>query len=119
MIEDLRKRRSVRILLALDGSAAAAAVIPSATAVARQLEGILEAVHVGPVKRAAPELRSRLGLDQADDVPLRVLVGDPVEQLLKTAGGRGVVLVILATHGHNLGQQGRMGRIPTALAARA
>jgi nucleotide-binding universal stress UspA family protein len=119
MIENLRKRRSVRILLALDGSETAAAVIPSANAVARQLDGILEAVHVGPVKRAAPELRSRLGLDQADDVSLSVLVGDPVEELLKAARGRGVVLVILATHGHNLERQGRMGSIPTALAARA
>lgn len=116
-----RETPTRKVLVALDGSAAAAMALPTARTIARQLDAAVEAVHVASEDIPEPELRRRLGLDHQDeeDVALRLLVGDPVEELLRAADDRRVAFIVLATHGHDVEAGGPLARVPEVLAARA
>jgi nucleotide-binding universal stress UspA family protein len=107
--------------VAIDGSPAAITALPTAQTIARQLNAAVEAVHVASEEMPVDKLRASLGLDQVDeeDAALRLLVGDPVEELLRAAADRHVVFIVLATHGHNVGAGPGLAPVPEALAAYA
>lgn len=121
MIRKPPKSATRKVLVALDGSAAAALALPTARTIAGQLAAVVEAVHVAPEEVSEAELSSRLGLDQAEreDIGVRLLIGDPVDELLRAVGERRVAFVVLATHGHTVAAGGRLARVPEALAASA
>jgi nucleotide-binding universal stress UspA family protein len=110
-----------KVLVALDGSPAAAVALPLARTVAGQLDADLEAVHVASAAKPSEEVRVSLGLDAAEavDIPVRVLVGDPVEELLRATSRRDVAVTVLATHGHEIGKARSIAHVPEALAANA
>jgi nucleotide-binding universal stress UspA family protein len=109
------------VLVALDGSPAAATALPAARAIAQQLQATVEIVHVAPEEVAPTELGGRLGLVHPEDetVPVRLLIGEPVEQLLRAADDRSVRFLVLATHGRRLENERPLAGIPEAVAAHA
>jgi nucleotide-binding universal stress UspA family protein len=89
-------------LLALDGSPAAQAALPTARTLAGQLGSTLEIVHVGPTELQPPELRARLHLTDQGGLRLGGRVGDPAREILSAAAEPDVALVVLTTHGHEI-----------------
>ena len=112
------------ILVALDGSPAAATALPAARVAAQQLAATLEVLHVASSVAVTPvadrDLRRDLGLDAAGlrDAAIRVLVGDPATEILRSAADPQVLLIILTTHGR-MPEFGRtFGRVAEAVVAR-
>jgi nucleotide-binding universal stress UspA family protein len=109
-----------KVLVALDGSAAAALAIPTARTLARQLGAELHAVHATE-KGKPDQVRAALGLDRPEfsDVELGVVSGNPVEAVLQAASSPRVALTVLATHGREVTQGRPLAPIPEKLAANA
>ncbi len=99
------------ILVALDGSPAAAAALPTARAVAGQLGAVITLVHVAREPMAGDERREYLDLerDRREGESLRHLTNrEPAEGILETAKDLDAALIVLTTHGaaepeHGLG----------------
>jgi nucleotide-binding universal stress UspA family protein len=111
-------RSSSRVIVPLDGSPASATAIPIARAVAAQLGGSVEILHVTEQPPADARRRLRLTEYGAADIPLREAAGDPVDVILATAADPAVALVVLTTHGRELEVIPRLGSVAEAVAAR-
>lgn len=107
------------VLVALDGSPAAATAIPLARAVAAQLDAVLEVLFIGERPASAERLRAHLGLTAytTTDIALRTDVGDPAEILLRRAADPRVAVVVLTTHGREVEGGDRLGRVAEQVAA--
>lgn len=81
------------ILAAVDDTGAARPVLATTCAVARSLHLEARALHVGA--RAQGSARAA----EDFEVPLRVVPGDPAEQIVAAAQDADVVMVVLALHG--------------------
>lgn len=113
------QRRRTRVLVALDGSPAAATALPAARALARQLGAKVEALYVSSRPVAEPALRRRLGLHEGvrGAMPISACVGEPALCILRLTGEPGVDLVVLTTHGRSI-QPGRaLGSVASAVIA--
>lgn len=111
----------IRILVGLDGSALAEAILPTVRDLARRLGGEITLLHVIHVPMAVPT-RGEAGLDdvvaaeerdagaylrriahtlEAADVAVRtaVTVGETVPEIVRVAAHERVAMVALATHG--------------------
>ena len=104
--------------MALDGSPASATALPIARTIADQLGCSLEVVYVAAEPIPAAHLRSELHIED-ETVPLRILVGDPVQQLLHAANSRDVALVVLTTHGQAVESGRVLAHAAEGVAARA
>lgn len=107
-----------KILVALDGSPAAATALPVAKTIAGQLGCGVEVAHVVSDPVSADVVREKLHLE-TETVSLRVVVGHPVEQLLHAANERHVALVVLTTHGRALEEGRQLSHVALEVAAAA
>lgn len=106
------------ILVAWDGSPAAAAALPLARAVARRLEASVEVVHVAPpgeAERAAQALQPLLAPEER--LHARA-ASEPARAILEAAADPAVTLLALTTHGGPPGAERRLGRVAQAVLAR-
>jgi len=93
-----------KILVALDGSPASATALPTARALAVQLNTALEVLHVASDQAPTEGLWSQLhaGLSGAETIQIRSHAGEPAAAILEAASDPSVVLVVLTTHGHEV-----------------
>jgi nucleotide-binding universal stress UspA family protein len=112
------ERRST-VLLALDGSSAAATALPLVRVVARQLGAAVEILHVAGDERPDPDLWQRLHveLQPGEAVQVRSHAGDPASAILQAARAPGVDLVALTTHGRVIEHGRSLGRVAQAVIA--
>jgi nucleotide-binding universal stress UspA family protein len=107
------------VLLALDGSLAAATALPLARTVANQLGATVEILHVAGEERPDPDLWQRLHveLQPGEAVQVRSHAGDPASAILQAARAPGVDLVVLTTHGRVIEPGRSLGRVAQAVIA--
>jgi nucleotide-binding universal stress UspA family protein len=110
--------RTSKILVALDGSPAAATALPVARTIAGQLGCGVEVAHVVDKWMPTHLARRSLGVE-APDTSVCVLVGNPVEQLLCAANDRRVALVALTTHGGALEEGRELSHVALEVASAA
>ncbi len=103
------------VLVALDGSPAAATAVPIACAIAAQLGASVEALHVVSAEMSEPEALAHLG---SIGMKLRLAQGDPAEEILRAGEAPSVALIVLATHGHELQHDGALASIPLHVAGK-
>jgi nucleotide-binding universal stress UspA family protein len=107
------------VLVAVDGSPAAATGLPVARTIAAQLGARVEALHVLIPGVAGIDARAVLGLEEegGGGIGLRTVDGDPVDEILRAGEDPNVLLVVLATHGHTLRRNGGLAPIPRRVIA--
>jgi nucleotide-binding universal stress UspA family protein len=107
------------VLLALDGSLAAATALPLARTVANQLGATVEILHVAGEERPDPDLWQRLHveLQPGEAVQVRSHAGAPASAILQAARAPGVDLVALTTHGRVIEHGRSLGRVAQAVIA--
>lgn len=103
-----------KLLVALDGSPAAATALPVARVVGRQLGADVEVLHVSRRPVAGPVLRRRLGRIRT---PISACVGEPAACILSHTEESRVELVVLTTHGRSIKPGRAMGRVAAAVIA--
>lgn len=113
--------RSPVVLVALDGSPAAAAALPVARTLAAQLGAELAVLHVIDRDSAETEaeVRRRLGLDREPAPQPRLFLrrGDPAQEILRAAAEPGVAMVVMATHGRVIEAGRGLGHTAEAVVA--
>jgi nucleotide-binding universal stress UspA family protein len=109
------------VLVALDGSAAAALAVPTARTIAKQIGATVRAVHVLRYPEIELRLRHALGLDRSElaDIPLDAPRGNPVDVLPQLMSRRDVAVLVMTTHGREVLRGRPLARIPEAVAASA
>jgi nucleotide-binding universal stress UspA family protein len=107
------------VLLALDGSPAAATALPLARAVAGQLGATVEILHVAGEQRPDPDLWQRLHVElrPGEVVQTRSHTGEPASAILQAARAPGVDVVVLTTHGRVVEPGRSLGRVAQAVIA--
>jgi nucleotide-binding universal stress UspA family protein len=107
------------VLVALDGSPAAAIALPLARLVAAQLGASVEVLHVATDRPPDADLWRRLhdGLADRETVQVRTHVGEPAAGILAAAGDPRVALLVLATHGRLVESGRHLGRVAEAVIA--
>ena len=107
------ERARSKVLLALDGSPAAATACPLARALADQLGAVVEVFHVADRGGPDPDVwqRLHLNLQPGDEVQVRSNVTEPAAATLRATHEPAVEVVVLTTHGRIV-QEGRaLGRV--------
>ncbi|MGO8946106.1 MAG: universal stress protein [Ktedonobacterales bacterium] len=119
----LRSNRSAlrppRILVALDGSAAARTALPIARQIAKQFGLELDILHVTPSHVPEDVVRSRLGLDAEDQQGGRLYLhlGNAAAGILEVVNDPATELVVLTTHGRAIEERHSLGRVAEAVVA--
>jgi nucleotide-binding universal stress UspA family protein len=118
MIEATPRRK---ILVALDGSPAAATALPTARALAAQLDATLEILHIASEEAPTDDLWSRLhaGLIGSEAVQIRSHAGEPAAVILEAVSDPAVILVVLTTHGRDVEPGRPLSHVAEAVAATA
>lgn len=106
------------VLVALDGSPAAATAVPIARTIAAQLGAHVEVLHVLRAGMPAPDPNALLGpaADQGS-LPVRFATGDPATEILRAGEAPEVTLLVMATHGHEVHPGRLLAPIPQAVIA--
>jgi nucleotide-binding universal stress UspA family protein len=99
-----RSSRPYTVLVALDGSAAAAAAIPLARLVASQLGAGVAALHIVPPTGEPPVIETA-------GLPVRRIIGDAAGEIVRAANDPAVALMVLTTHGHAVTPGARLGHV--------
>jgi nucleotide-binding universal stress UspA family protein len=107
------------VLVALDGSPAAATAMPLARVVARQLAAQIEVLHVAADQPPGAALwqRLHLGLEDLETVQVRSRAGEPAAGILEAAADPRVAVVVLTTHGRLVEPGRHLGRVAEAVIA--
>lgn len=107
------------VLLALDGSVAAATAAPAARLVAQQLNATLRVLYVAPNAMPEDVLRRRLHLDryQLDDCELHIHRGPPASGILQMVNDPSTVMTVLTTHGRKIEPGRSLGHVAEAVVA--
>ena len=107
------------VLVALDGSPAAATALPIAHALAVQLGATIAILHIAAAPLSETDLRQRLSLNRPDAEALQIqaVVGEPAAEIVRAASAPGVVLVVLTTHGQGRAGGRRLGRVAEVVVA--
>lgn len=116
-----RKRVRSLVVVAWDGSPAAATAFPVARMIGAQLGADVEILHFLPKGTGAGAIADAArqhGLGDAEMPRLRVETGDPVKGILRTAEDAAVQVVILTTHGRAVEEGRRLGRVAEQVVAR-
>jgi nucleotide-binding universal stress UspA family protein len=108
------------VLLALDGSAAAATALPVASSLARRLGAPL---HILYVAQSAAEVADFAALAHRDTTlapaaEIEVRVGDPASEILRAIEEPRTYLTILTTHGREIEPGRHLGHVAEAVIAR-
>jgi nucleotide-binding universal stress UspA family protein len=109
------------VLIALDGSPAAATVLALARTVTAQLGATLGILHVTATPVTEAIVRQQVGAAGSDlaALPLHHEIGEAAREIVRRAQDPAVALVILTTHGHTIAPGHPLGRVATAVIARA
>ncbi len=109
------------VLVALDGSPAAATALPIAQAVTAHLGAHLVALHVVSSGWPGLDPRRQLHLEHAvaAGLEVRLVAGEPAAAILQAAADPQVVLVVLTTHGQTIDPGRHLGRVAEAVIAQA
>jgi len=109
------------VVLALDGSPAAATAVQPALSLAQQLGAPLRILHVGPQRFEERELRQHLSLDtsELDQVEITLEIGEPAECILRATDDPDVQVVVMTTHGRVVEPGRRLGSVATKVIAHA
>ena len=115
------RQEAARVLVALDGSEAAATALPVARSVAAQLSAEMGVLHATYMTANVGELRHRLGLESGElqDVPIITCEGEPVPCIVDHTREPGVLLVVLTTHGMAIEPGRHLGRVAEAVVKRS
>lgn len=108
-----------KVLVALDGSAAANLALPVARVFARQLGAGVEILHVAlaPIEQRLVTHVLSLTRKELRGAEVRILVGGPTEGILEAARAPETRLIVLATHGRLVERGHRLGRVAAAVVA--
>jgi nucleotide-binding universal stress UspA family protein len=108
------------VLLALDGSPAAATALPLGRTVADQLGATVEVLHVAGQDQLDPGVWQRLHgeLRLEEVVQVRSHAGEPAMAILQAARRPGVDLLVMTTHGRVIEPGRSLGRVAQAVVAR-
>jgi len=100
------------VLVALDGSPAAATALPIAASIADQLTADLKVLYVRTDERPVGDLRQWLQMpsDRAD-IDIRTLAGAPPAGILRATADPAVTLVVMTTHGRTVRSDHRLGSV--------
>lgn len=115
------KEAATHVVVAWDGSPAAAAAFPVARILGTQLGIRVEILHFLPEGASDQAIRAAVrehGLDGLEESRLHIRSGDPVTGILRAAGDTGVQLVVLTTHGRAIEERPRLGRVAKKVIAR-
>lgn len=109
------------VLVALDGSPAAATALPIARTIAAQLGAETAILHVTAAPVSEHDVRQYLQLKQAGamESDLHLRVGDPATMIVQAANEATVALVVLTTHGRTIEQGRHLGRVAESIIAAA
>ena len=114
-------KNSRLVIVALDGSPAAATALPLALAVAEQLGTRVQVLHASAVHIPEVELRAQLGLDSDELASIEVMldIGDrPAGSILHATDDQGIQVVVMTTHGRTIEPGRQLGRVATEVIAR-
>lgn len=114
-------KNSRLVIVALDGSPAAATALPLALAVAEQLGTRAQVLHASAVHIPEVELRAQLGLDSDELASIEVMldIGDrPAGSILHATDDQGIQVVVMTTHGRTIEPGRQLGRVATEVIAR-
>jgi nucleotide-binding universal stress UspA family protein len=106
-----------RLLVALDGSPAAATALPFARAIAARLRVGLEALVCVAGEEADLRQQVRLQLEPGESMQVRSHTGEPATALLEAAADPEAVLLVLTAHGRGQQPRRRLGRVVEAVVA--
>ncbi len=109
-----------KVVLALDGSPAAATALPLARSVADDVRATVEVVHLASAagRHADSPQRLRVELQTGEEVQMRPDAHDPVAAILEAARKPGVELLVLTTHGRVVESGRHLGRVAQGVVAR-
>jgi nucleotide-binding universal stress UspA family protein len=107
------------VLLALDGSPAAATAAPAARLLASQLDAILRVLHVAPDDAPADVLRERLQLERChlEGCDVHIHRGSPAPGILEMVDDPATVMTVLTTHGRAIEPGRHLGTVAEAVVA--
>lgn len=110
---------SSKVLVALDGSPAAARVLPLARQVARQIGALVEAVYVTDEALPPQTVWRRLGeqLEPGESLHVVARAGEPAGAILQLMDCPKVALLVLTTSGEGLGHGRQLGSVARAVIA--
>lgn len=105
------------IIVPLDGTPAALAAVPIATALASMLDAALHVLHVGERVLPSAEMLRALGLapDELEGSVLDQRTGPPAEGILHFAAERPEPLIVICTHTDMEKQRGALGHVAEAV----
>ena len=109
---------SPKVLVAWDGSPAAATALPIADLVARQLGADVEALYVA--RNATEQEEQRIAREEEvrrRGATLRIQIGDAAREIVRATEEPGTVLVTLTTHGRGLETRHRLGSVTERVVA--
>jgi nucleotide-binding universal stress UspA family protein len=114
--------RQPRVLVALDGSPASAMALPAASAVAAQLDAILEVLFVderaASIPPASVETIQRYLEREHVAAEIRCIDGrTPAQAILRATEEEDVSLVVLTTHGRAIEPERELGSVAEAVVA--
>ncbi len=109
-----------KVVLALDGSPAAATALPLARSVADDVRATVEIVHLASAagRHAHSPQRLRVELQTGEEVQMRPDGHDLVAAILEAARKPGVELLVLTTHGRVVEFGRHLGRVGQGVVAR-
>lgn len=116
-----RSRPAPAVLIALDGSPAAASAVPAARRLAQQLEMPLHLLYVvdsAAVPGTAFRLDFDLGPTAPPEVELDVRIGDPAAEILHAIEDPDTYLTLLTTHGRVVESGRHLGHVAEQVVAR-
>ncbi|HEU5441432.1 MAG TPA: universal stress protein [Ktedonobacterales bacterium] len=101
------------VLVALDGSAAAATALPVAQRLAHLLKMPLHVLHVATSPITASSVAELLHLDAAgaSTAEIDVRAGDPSEEILRAVKEQRTYLTVLTTHGREIEADRHLGHV--------
>jgi len=107
-----------KVLVAWNGSPAAAAALDVARVVGRQLGAEVEVLSVWETAEELERHRQEWERIAAQlQVPFQFAVGDAASEIIRATEQRGVILVSLTTHGREMEQEYRLGRVAEKVVA--
>ena len=108
-----------KVLVALDGSPAAATALPWGRLLAAQLGASVEVFHATPDRAPAPAVAEslRAALENHETLEMRTGVDHAATAILDAAAEPAVVLLVLTTHGRQIEPGRGLGRVAEAVIA--
>lgn len=106
-----RTGRAGIVVVPWDGSPAASTAFPVARILAKQLGANVEVVRFMEEAGGDDAIRGAVHEQGLDEYAFRVYSGDAAAGILDAAGNEGVQLLILTTHGRDIEEGRRLGRV--------